>query len=105
MKPERMTPEQRYAWIVEYIKERSPGSPNTASHSVNVVDRYFVDAYVDACKPSMVLVMFYGADKVPQLGRDLAAMYAQNMLKRYVCGLSGMGGMGFPRWVYDYSLP
>ena len=95
-----MKPNERYQWIVDYLSDNPhPGN------SVDVLDRHFVDAYTEACKPRVCLVMPYGANKVPQLGRDLSKMYDMGMLKRYIIGIDGLAGQGFPRWVYSYRLP
>lgn len=90
-----MKPEDRYRWIEREIPRW---------RFVDVLNRYFVDAYVEVtgakCYP-----MPFGADKCPQLGRDLAYMYRVGLLTRHVTGIDGMAGMGFPRWVYTYWLP
>lgn len=93
-----MKPAQRHDWIMTYIK-------NDRSGYVDVLNRNFVDDYEIACRPKIVHVMPYGANKIPQLGRDLSALFEAGKLKRNAAGLTGMGGMGFPRWAYVYRLP
>jgi hypothetical protein len=48
-----MKPNDRYQWIVSYLKD----NPHP-SNSVDVLDQHFVDAYTEACKPGVCLVMF-----------------------------------------------
>jgi hypothetical protein len=92
-----MKPHDRHDWIAKKLTEM-PG------RSVDVVNSDFVDAYVEATGARHA-VQPYGAAKCPQLGRDLSAMKRAGTLKRFRCGLQGMGGMGFPRWVWVYELP
>lgn len=91
-----MKPADRYNWLVDYIaEERAP---------VDVLNRDFVDAYIEATGASFKAVM-YGAHKCPQLGRDLSHLAEVRRLRRYRTGLGDMGsGMGFPRWVWSYRL-
>lgn len=91
----KMKPNERFDWI----EKRIP-----TYHSVDVVTRDFVEDYTDATGASYQLMPF-GADKCPQLGRDLAKMADAGRLTRCRVGIDGMGGMGFPRWVWSYSLP
>jgi hypothetical protein len=91
-------PLDRFAWIEKYI------DTNTLTASVDVLDRGFVDAYERACKPKQVFIMPFGANKIPQLGRDLGEMYSRGTLTRHASGLTQMRGMGFPAWVYVYRL-
>ena len=72
-------------------------------YCVDVLNRDFVDAYVSATNAKAVAVP-YGADKCPQLGRDMSAMHAAGKLKRHTTGIEGLAGMGFPRWVWSYYL-
>lgn len=91
-----MKPLLRQEWILEHIKTNTIGT-------VNVLDSDFVAAYINATGAHRC-IMAYGADKCPQLGKDLSALYNAGKLTRYITGIDGMGGMGFPRWVYSYSL-
>lgn len=97
-----MKPAERYDWIESYMRKfAAVGGPLL---SVDVLDSDFVDEYVAATGARSIL-QFYGADKCPQLGRDLSAMFKAKRLKRHATGLWNMAGMGFPRWAYVYSLP
>jgi hypothetical protein len=89
-----MKPSDRYDWIETYIEE-GRGKP------VSIVDRHFVDAYIAATKAPYTPTNF-GAYKCPQLSRDLSEMYKRYRLRRYSTGIQGMGGMGFPTWVWSY---
>lgn len=93
-----MKPADRFEWILAYLRARHPLS------SVNVLDRYFSDAYIRATEAKFEATML-GANKCTQLGRDLAAMHRAGMLRRRTAGIEGFAGMGFPRWVWDYQLP
>ena len=95
-----MSPAERHTWIADYLRARSV----QFAYTVDVLHRAFVDDYIEACGPVMVGVMPYGANRVPQLGRDLAAMFKAGTLTRSATGLEGMAGMGFPRWCYVYRL-
>lgn len=95
-----MKPSERYTWVEKYLKQHSHG----LAARVSVVDSYFVDDYISACGPKSIDYMPYGAHRVPQLGRDLAAMYKEGKLVRNIAGLGDMHSMGFPAWVYEYKL-
>lgn len=94
-----MNPSARYAWIVQYLKDRSTSLP----YSVNVVDAYFVEAYLHATRAPFEF-RHYGAHGCRQLGRDLSKMHAAGTLVRRRVGLGDMHSMGFPAWVWDYRL-
>lgn len=68
-----------------------------------MLDRHFVDAYVEATGARADLVP-YGADKCRQLGRDLSAMAAQGRLRRGRVSIAGLAGQGFPTCVWSYRL-
>lgn len=97
-----MKPKQRYEWIEKELREQRKLQGDHAE-GCNVLDRYFVDGYLEATKAPFA-AMPYGADKCPQLGRDLSRMYKEGILKRARCGIEGMSGMGFPKWVWIYKL-
>ncbi|MNK49878.1 hypothetical protein D3C87_687440 [compost metagenome] len=90
-----MKPIDRFAWIEKYLTEHD---------CCDALDRTFVDAYDLACQPATVVIMPFGANKIPQLGRDLGQMYLQGRLTRHATGLPQMRGMGFPAWTYVYRL-
>jgi predicted ATP-grasp superfamily ATP-dependent carboligase len=71
--------------------------------TLDVVNAYLVEDYVEETGAKSK-VMWYGADKCPLLGRDLSAMEREGLLSRYRTGLSDMHSMGFPSWVWVYSL-
>jgi hypothetical protein len=85
----------RRTWLLGYFLQ--------TQDQLDVLNRDFVDAYSDATQ-AKVAVMMFGANKCPQLGQDLASLYREGLLNRQPAGLTGMAGMGFPRWVYSYSL-
>lgn len=72
-------------------------------HRLDVLNRYAVDEFVEATGADCE-VMPYGANKCPRMGRDLSAMAEAGLLMRHRTGIDGMGGMGFPRWVWSYQL-
>lgn len=92
-----MKKEERFEWIRSYLKALGRHG------AVDILDRDFVESYQSATG-AKVDYMIYGAPKCNQLGRDLAEMAKKYYLKRERVGLNGMGGMGFPRWVFSYSL-
>lgn len=86
----------RHKWLLEYIKTNGP---------TDILNRKFIEDYVKATgtkfKPT-----YWGADKSPILGRDLAKMAKDKTLERYRCGLSGgIWQPGFPKWVWSYLVP
>jgi len=92
-----MTPSEREQWIIDYMRERRT--------TVDVTDTYFIDDYVDATGAKSSL-QFIGADICRSAGRDLGRLFKKKLLERWACGLpSGDASMGFPKWVYIYSLP
>ncbi len=94
----RMKPDARYCWVITYMEAF------TYDVSVDILNSDFVNDYVDATG-ARVAHQPYGAPKCPQLARDLLAMKKAYRLKRSRVGVEGMGGMGFPTWVWSYRLP
>lgn len=94
-----MKKSERFDWIENYLK----GKPEY-DDSVNILEQKFSDMYLDATGVDFDPMM-YGAHKCKQLGKDLADMHKAGRLERVRRGINGMGGMGFPKWVYVYSLP
>lgn len=92
-----MKPDARHRWIREHLKAMPAGS------SVDILNRDFVDDYVEATG-AKVRHQMYGADKCPQLARDLLQMKKDSRLTRSRASINGMGGMGFPTWVWSYRL-
>lgn len=93
-----MKPADRFEWIDRYLRENG-----AAKAAVDICDTMFVESYIEATNARHAVQM-YGAPKCPQLGRDLAAMAKAYRLKRQHIGLEGMGGMGFPTWVWSYRI-
>jgi len=71
--------------------------------SVDSLNQVFVDAYLEATDAPFD-PMAYGAHRSAMLGRDLSTLHKQGYLDRGRIGLSDMRGMGFPAWIYCYSL-
>lgn len=97
-----MKPAERRAWILAWIRRRE--ALHGQQERVDVTYSDFVIDYIEATDAKHE-VLFMGAPRCPQLGRDLGAMYAAGILERHTTGLEGMAGMGFPRWVWVYYLP
>ncbi len=94
--------EARRRFILDWL--RNPILNGAHQISVDVVDQAFVEAFsVDLKVP--VKVMPYGADLCPILGQTLSKMAKEGSLVRSISSIHGMGGMGFPKWVYCYELP
>jgi hypothetical protein len=89
-----MLPAERHKLILAEIR-KIPGE------QVDILNRYFVEWYVDATK-SREKVKMFGANGCPRLASDLLAMKKAGMLTRCRIGVSGMAGMGFPKWVWSY---
>jgi hypothetical protein len=96
-----MKPEDRYAWIEQYLRENAHG-PTSPCH-VDILNRHFVESYIESTGSRYQETM-YGAPKCKPLGGDLAKMVKAYRLKRNRTGIEGMGGMGFPSWVWSYQL-
>lgn len=93
-----MKPAQRYEWLEKWLAHGG------AHQFADVLDSDLVGAYVAATGASCTYTMI-GAPRCPQLGRDLATMHADGLLDRQSVGLpAGDASMGFPKWVYSYSL-
>lgn len=92
--------ERRFA-ILKYL--RFPLENGAHEISVDVLDAEFVDSFIEATG-APYKVMFYGANRCACLGPLLARMFKEGSLVRGVASISGMGGMGFPSWVYSYKL-
>lgn len=93
-----MNRNERFAWIEAWMR-----SDRTRAR-VDVLDSELVLSYIEATGAKSSL-QFIGAPKCKQLGSDLSAMFRAGILKRSPTGLpSGDSSMGFPKWVYVYSL-
>lgn len=88
-------PHARERFIREYLFDN-------VGH-VDVLNTDFALAYWEftECKGRTCM---YGAPKIPALARDLASMAKAGALDRHRTGIQGVAGMGFPRWVWAYTL-
>lgn len=94
-----MKPAHRCSWIASWMQSGIAGRQR-----VDVLDSDFVVAYVEATNAHAVM-KFIGAPYCAQLSRDLGSMFKKGTLKRTPVGLApGDASMGFPKWVYVYSL-
>lgn len=85
---------QQREWVVQWLK---------VNYSCDVLNRDFHDEFADEFKVKQVFRMI-GANECPQAMRVLSRMYHKDhYLNRSAIGLSQLG-MGFPKWVYVYSL-
>lgn len=92
---------QRADWLLKYLKDRE--SSHGQSERVDILNRYFVEDYVDATKaPHHPMTM--GADRCPMLAADLRRLFHAGLLQRQRSGIEGMG-YGWPKWVWTYHLP
>lgn len=90
----------RFDFIEGYLRDRTSSA---GLASVDILDRYFVDAYVEHTG-ALCAVMPFGANKCKLLSQDLRRMQWHRRLTRTRTGIEGLAGMGFPRWVYTYKL-
>jgi len=82
-------------FVIEYLKK---------NQFVDVLDQEFMLAFANRfnCKARR---MSLGAPRVPLAGKTLSAMFKKGLLTRSISGLDAYaGGIGFPKWVYTYSL-
>jgi len=71
---------------------------------VDVLDVEFMRSFAMrfACK---AFNMNHGAPRVPLASKTLSNMFKGGLLERFVVGVNSYaGGVGFPKWVYSYSL-
>lgn len=103
----------RRRWILRYLRERSyttssstnggPFLSKRCAYQVSTLDAAFVDAYIDYAEAPFKL-MILGAHRCDALTADLKALYDEGVLDRWACGVGGMSGMGFPKWIWSYYL-
>lgn len=93
--------ELRRDFILKYL--RFPIENGAQEISVNVLDSDFVDDFSTETKTPVKMMMF-GANKCLILGATLSRMEREGYLKRNRDSIHGMGGMGFPTWVWSYKL-
>lgn len=93
-----MKPEARYKWLMEYLSQPAQRGGK------DILDADFVTDYAEATGAKVEYTP-YGANRCPQLARDLKAMHDQYLLKRTRAGIPyDMRGMGFPLWVWNYQV-
>ena len=81
-------------WICEYLNKKD-------SH-VDILNRQFVDEYIKEFNPKIKETNF-GADHCNDLSLSLKMGYDMGIFERARIGLHAHE-MGFPNWVYVYSL-
>lgn len=87
---------EREKWLVKRVLAEPGGA--------DVCNRDFVQDYIDTTGAAHRITN-YGANKCAMLGTDLARLAKQRRLSRHRTGISGMAGLGFPRWVWLYQKP
>jgi hypothetical protein len=93
-------PQERLEWILLNMLEAV--EHYGMNHSVDVLDRDFVLAYLNGTNAPFKPVNM-GAERCAMLGRDLGELYKQGYLRRNPAGVSGMPH-GFPTWVWSYRF-
>lgn len=110
MKPESV----RLRWILRYLRERSYLAHQSVgggggykavrrAYYVDTLNAEFVDDYLDYTEAPFKC-MILGAHRCDQLAADLRTLWKRGDLKRWACGVQGMSGTGFPKWVWSYYL-
>lgn len=95
-----MKPQARYDWIEDYVR----ADTLLARSGVNILDADFVDEYIQNTNAPYKATM-WGANKCPQLSRDLKEMQKQGIFQRRRSGLNnGAWQPGFPKWVWSYFI-
>lgn len=86
--------QEKKNWLMDYILKNGP---------VDILNEKFVDQYVDKFNAKHKVQM-YGANKCPELSRNLSTLFKEGILTRSTIGVPDLWGMGFPKWVYVYDL-
>jgi hypothetical protein len=95
---------ERHAWLLSYLDKLAENATDVITiESMDVLNANFVNNYIAATNAKFIAQPF-GADKCPMLGSDLSELARGGYLRRTRTGLQGMGGMGFPRWVWSYTI-
>lgn len=92
-----LTKNARHDWLLNYLET------NKVHDMVDVLNRAFVEDFIEDCKPNVIKENLVGADTVPVLGRDLSELYKKGLLTRITVGIDNPVD-GFPKWVYSYML-
>jgi len=99
MKKKRYSVDEKIQWIIEYMKEPY----HFALSGVDILNADFVDAYIEKFNSKHEVTM-WGANKCRDLVRVLKIGYDRGIFDRWTCGIQGMWGLGFPKWVYAYKI-
>ena len=86
---------EKEKFVIEYLEREK---------FVDVLDVEFMRSFAMrfACK---AFNMNHGAPRVPLASKTLSDMLKGGLLERYVVGMNSYaGGVGYPKWVYSYSL-
>ncbi len=95
---------ERHIWLMNYFHKRAELTEFRYRESWDVLNRDFVWDYIEATGAKSDMMPF-GADKCPQLGRDLSELSARGMIERHRTGIGdGLCHQGFPKWVWSYRL-
>lgn len=87
---------ERHIWLLNYIAHENGGY-------VDVLNSELVDSYVTRFNMAFK-GMNYGANKCPQLGKDLLQLHNHGLLDRSTIGISSLNEDGWPKWVYIYRF-
>ena len=82
-------------FVIEYLAKEQ---------FVDVLNQDFMTAFAIRfdCR---VFRQTIGSPRVPLAGKTLSAMFKKGLLTRFTVGIDNYaGGVGFPKWVYSYSL-
>jgi len=96
-----LKPADRQLWLLRYFLR---GTKQNRVFSVNVLDKDFVDEYLEATNATFKPTN-YGANRSRMLGSDLSQLERDRKFRRKKAGIGdGMSALGFPKSVWDYSL-
>lgn len=92
-----MKPKERHDWLYQFFGRHE----NRAG--VDILSADFVNEYAEVTGAKVEFTP-YGANRCPQLARDLKTMYDDGLISRDRSGIPyDMRGMGFPLWVWNYK--
>lgn len=86
---------ERHIWLLNYIDQADGGH-------VDVLNSKLVDSYILQFGMTFRAVI-YGANKCPQLGKDLSKLHRFGILDRSSIGITSSYEDGWPKWVYSYK--
>lgn len=93
----KSTKDEKIDFILRYLKNKYN------RYTINVLDSDFMWSYIEEFNLKYAKWQPFGAPTCEEVGKLLSDMYKQNLLDRYIIGLSGMES-GFPKWIYCYEL-